>query len=102
LKIANAQRRRMETELWQLQAGWLAESGLERAAQRLAAKSDFAGETWSIPAQLLGGSYAAAVRIRVEAVRDQPKSRLVRVEADYPDRPQDRARESRETMVRLP
>lgn len=102
LKIASSQRQRMETELWQLQAVWLAESGLDRAAERLAAKPDFSGETWSIPAEQLGGSYAAVVRIRVESVRDQPNSRLVRVEADYPDHPQDRARESRETIVHVP
>lgn len=102
LKMASAQRHRMETELWELQAAWLAESGLERAAERLAAKPDFAGETWNIPAEQLGGSYAAVVRIRVESVRDQPKSRLVRVEADYPDHPQDRARESREAILRVP
>lgn len=102
LKMASAQRHRMETELWQLQAAWLAESGLERAAERLAAKPDFTGETWSISAEQLGGSYAAVVRIRVEPVRDQPKSRLVRVEADYPNHPQDRARESRETILRVP
>ncbi len=102
LKIASAQRQRMETELWQLQAAWLAESGLDRAAQRLAAKPEFTGETWSISAERLGGPYAAVVRIRVEPIPGQPKSRRLHVEADYPDRPLDRARESRETLIRLP
>lgn len=102
LRIASAQRRRLETETWQLQAAWLAESGLERAAERLATKPGYTGETWSIAAEELGGSHAAVVRIRVEPVREQPKDRLVRVEADYPDASQDRARESREAVVRLP
>ena len=101
-KMASAQRHPMGNGLWQLQAAWLAESGLERAAERLAAKPDFTGETWNVAPEQLGGSYAAVVRIRVEPVRDQSKSRLVRVEADYPDHPHDRARESRETILRVP
>jgi len=102
LKSANAQRQRLQTELWRVQAAWLAESGLERAAARLATQPDYPGESWSVPAEQLGGPLAAAVRIRVEAAPAKAKDRVVRVEADYPDHPQDRVRESRQTVIRVP
>ena len=102
LRVARMERQRLETEAWQVQAGWLAESGLERAAARLADQPGYTGETWNVPAGLLGGQDAAVVQIRVEAVPGKPKNRLVRVQADYPDHPQERARESKQAVVHLP
>ena len=47
--------RQVQTQAWQTQARWLAESGLERAAARLATDADYAGETWRVPAAAFGG-----------------------------------------------
>ncbi len=87
---------------WSLQAQWLAESGLERAAARLAADAEYSGETWNIPAKDLGGNEAAAVKIEVKPAPGEAKGRLVKVEADFPDDPLDRVQCSREMILELP
>ena len=48
-----------------LQAERLAEAGLSRALARRAADPAYEGETWSVPADALGGRWAAEVRLRV-------------------------------------
>ena len=100
-KIAAARRQVMQTELWRAQATWLAESGLERAAWRLAADADYTGETWTLSADQLSGTDAAVVRIEVEAVPQQPNRRLVRIQVDYPDHPQHRSRQSKQAVVEV-
>jgi Tfp pilus assembly protein PilV len=94
-----AAREELQTQAWQLQAGWLAHSGLQRAVTRLADKPDYVGETWKIAADEIGGSDGAVVRIDVQSLAGDPGRRRVRVVADYPDSPQHRARESREAIV---
>jgi Tfp pilus assembly protein PilV len=108
VKLAAAGRRMVDQQSWQVQAVWLAESGLERAAWRLAADGDYPGETWTLPADQLAVDQsfasvpdAAVVQIRVETIPEQPNRRLVRVQADYPDHPQHRARESAQAVVEL-
>ena len=102
LKIALARRVEVGREERLLQAAWLAESGLDRAASRLGSSADYAGETWSITAEELGGRGSATVAIAVEKVADQPDRRKVRVQADYPADSRLRARQSREIVVTLP
>lgn len=101
-RLAVANRRTMEVEAWQLQARWLVESSLERAAARLAVDSKYAGETWSIAAATFQGRDGAVVRIRVETVPNQPARRLVRAEADFPDDPQLRVRQAKQVVVEIP
>lgn len=101
VKLAAAGRRMVDEQSWQVQAVWLAESGLERAAWRLATDADYTGETWTLSADQLAAADAAVVTIQVETIREQPNGRLVRVQADYPDHPQHRARESKQAVVRL-
>jgi Tfp pilus assembly protein PilV len=92
-------REELQTQSWQLQAGWLACSGLQRAVARLKDRPDYAGETWHVSADEIGGRVGAAVRIDVEPAAGEPGRRLVRVVANYPDSPQHRARESRQAIV---
>jgi Tfp pilus assembly protein PilV len=92
-------RQELQIQEWQLQAGWLAQAGLQRAAARLRERSDYAGETWKVSAEEMGGSDGAVVRIEVDKLAGEPGRRRVRVVADYPDSPQHRARESREAIV---
>jgi len=101
LKVAVAQRGALESHAWQVQAAWLAESALERAAARLAADADYPGENWKLPAEAFGGHHGAAVTIEVLGVSKRPDCRLVRVRADYPDHPQHRSRESKQVLVQL-
>ncbi|HUT93389.1 MAG TPA: hypothetical protein VMY37_28255 [Thermoguttaceae bacterium] len=101
LRLSVAERTRVEVEAWQVQAAWLAESALERAAARLADDPDYEGETWSLSAEDLGTRDGAAVTIRAETIPEQKQRRLIRVEADYPDHPQHRARHSKQIVVEV-
>jgi Tfp pilus assembly protein PilX len=74
LRTGLVQRRRIQMEERRLQALWLAESGLERAAARLADAHDYRGETWEVPAADLGGPWPGTVTIAVETT-DAPPSR---------------------------
>ena len=99
LQTAVAERGAMDTRDALQQAAWLAESGLQRAAARLAADPAYQGETWKIAADELGGGAAAVVRIEVEPVPGDPRRRLVRVQADYPDAPVHRARRTKQATI---
>ena len=87
-------REELQTQSWQLQAGWLARSGFQRAVARLKERPDYAGETWKISADEIGGRDGAVVRSVVQPRADGTGRRRVRVVADYPDSSQHRARES--------
>jgi hypothetical protein len=56
-RIANAQ--------FRIQATRLAEAGIRRAFARRAAEPQFTEETWSVPAESLGGAHAATVQIHI-------------------------------------
>jgi hypothetical protein len=98
-RLALAERRSLENRLWSIQAGWLAESALERAAARLTTTASYRGERWQVAADELDGRHAAVVLITVEPVPGQRDLRLVRAQADYPDHPQQRARQTRQAVV---
>ena len=100
-KVVSAQRRSTQKEAWRVEATWLAESGLERAAWRLTAEPDYTGETWTLAADQLDAAEGAVVEIRVETIPEQPNRRLVHVRADYPDHPQHRSRQSKQVVVEL-
>ena len=101
IKLAATGRRMCRERSWQVQAAWLAESGLERAAWRLADQPDYTGETWSLSADELATTDAAVVTIQVETIPDRPDRRRVRVRADYPNHPQHRARASKQAVVQV-
>jgi len=66
----------------QSQAQWLAEAGLARARAQLAARPDYAGETWQAPMGSAETEFGL-VTIRVEP-EGAGKPRLLVVEAVYP------------------
>jgi Tfp pilus assembly protein PilX len=98
---AVAQRNAAEGHLWTAQAQWIAEAAVERAAARLRADAKYPGETWTITAAEIGGKQDAKARIHVEPLAGRPDSRLVRVEADYPDQPVHRARCTKRITIDL-
>ena len=102
VKIAFASHQAVQTAAWNAETLWLVESGLQKAQAALAADEKYAGETWTISAEQLQGQDPGVVRIRVEPVADQPQSRIVRVEADYPDDPVHRVRSEKEKIISLP
>ncbi|MGO9114171.1 MAG: hypothetical protein ACLP9L_33575 [Thermoguttaceae bacterium] len=101
LKLIAVQRQSVELQSRQIQAGWLAESAVQRACARLSAEGNYHGETWNISAQDIGGRDGATIAIRVDEVAGKPQRRAVHVEADYPDDPFQRARQAREVIVVL-
>ena len=90
-RLVKAQERRM-------QAAWLAESALQRAVARLAADSEYQGETWTIRGDELQGSQDAVVLITIEPTDGPAPGRLIQVRADYPPDGEERSRESRQTI----
>ncbi len=98
---AVAERRAGDVQLWTAQAQWIAEAAVERAAARLAADAKYPGETWAIAAAEIGGRQGGRAKIRIEPVAGRPDSRLLRVEADYPDDPVHRARWTKQITIDL-
>jgi hypothetical protein len=99
VKQVGAERKELELNQWSLQAAWLAEAGVERAAAKLAADPKYLGETWTISAAELAGDEGGVVRIRVETVVGKPERRTVHIEADYPDAPERRCRQVKQVTV---
>lgn len=90
-----ARQRQMRSIHHRCQATWLVEAGLDRGIARLQADSEYGGEDWFIPADQLGGTYAARVAISVtselptqreENPQDHDDLRVYRLRAqvDYP------------------
>jgi len=102
VKTAVVGYRAARAEAWQIQAVWLAESGLQRAAWQLSNNADYVGETWTLSTQQLDGTHGGSVRIEVESPGGQPGRRLVRARAEYPDDPQHRVRYTKEIWVEVP
>jgi type II secretory pathway component PulK len=96
LRAGAAHREEMRTGERRLQAEWLAEAGLQRAAARLAADAGYAGETWDIPARELDSADDATVAITVERPAGDARRRTIRARADYPRDPPRRARATRQ------
>ncbi len=102
LKLISVERQSIELQTRQIQAEWLAESAVQRAAARLSTDADYQGETWNITAEEIGGRDGATIAIHVDKVPGNADRRSVRVEADYPVDPYQRARQGRETIVQIP
>jgi hypothetical protein len=100
-KLFLVQRKTIELTARQVQASWLAESGTQRAAARLAADANYRGETWNVSAEELGGRSGGVVTIHVEKSPDKADRRTVHIDADFPSDPQQRARVSREVSLRI-
>jgi hypothetical protein len=84
LKLANTGRRQVRRDQLQLQANWLAEAGLERAASRLDTEAGYQGEIWKIAADDLDGQHAGEVLIKMSPEGNVEGARVVIVEARYP------------------
>jgi type II secretory pathway component PulK len=101
IKTAVTERTVVRNQQWALQARELAMCGIERAAAQLAADSDYAGETWHVPAASLDDRHAAEVVIEVVSDEAQPRRRSVRIEAHYPESEIHRASETLKTSIDL-
>lgn len=101
VRTALVQVERLTHDEHQLQAEWLAQSGLALAAQRLRADPEYVGETWLPPA--VGGTGAlgrVVIEIRSKDVEEATAMAMIHVTADVPDDPVERVRVER--VSRLP
>ncbi len=89
-------------EQHQIQALWLAESAVHRAATRLAGSSEYEGETWKLERQAFGDRWSGSAVIHVEQVEADERVRRIVVEARYPDDAKRRVVQRREVLVKLP
>jgi type II secretory pathway component PulK len=82
--IAGREKALLRQDFLRIQAEWLVESGVEKAAAQLAENSDFLGERWSIDAELLNGFDTAIIEIRIEKPADRLSRRIATVRAIFP------------------
>jgi type II secretory pathway component PulK len=83
-----------------VQAFWLAESAIDRAASQLASSPDYEGETWQIDRDSLGGRWSGSVLIRVEKTGTDEQARKVIVQSRYPEDAARRVTERIEVVVK--
>ena len=83
-KATLLQHRQVQVGDYQQQSFWLAESGVQRALYQLRASADYAGETWDVPAEVLGSDAAGVVVIQVQPTSEPQAGWDVRVESRYP------------------
>jgi len=85
----------------EVQAQWLADAAVERAAVRLAANSSYAGETWNVdlPASSSGAESHGVVEIKIERGDGEKRAQII-VHANYPD--DSRRRVAAERTVSIP
>lgn len=74
------------------QAEWLAQAGVERAAQALRSNPSYSGETWKISNKFLAGGSTGRVTIAVAAIEGQPRTKRITAIADFPVEEKRRAR----------
>lgn len=94
-------RRQSLRDQHRVQAFWLAESAIDRAAAQLASSPDYAGETWQIAPGSLGGRWSGSVVIRVEKTANDGQTRRVIVESRYPQDTVRRVTERIEVDIQL-
>lgn len=83
LKMASIERRQIRIESHALQAEWLAESALDRAAAKLSREAAYTGETWTVTEKEWGGSQAGLAVIRVVPGTDS-EQKVIEVVAHFP------------------
>jgi len=81
------------------QAFWIAESAVQRAVHALTRSADYKGETWRVPAEVLGSGRAGVATIKIEPAAGASVRRRIAVQAYYPDDPVQRTLYERELIV---
>lgn len=84
-----------------VQAMWLVQSGMERAAARLAHDPRYTGEQWDLTADALNGPWPGTVVIHVEAVPPDADARRLDVTAMYPATMKSRVTRHRQCICRV-
>lgn len=99
LSLVQKQRRQIAFEQAQVQAEWLAESGIDRAVFRLRGDHAYEGETWMPGSSDLAGEESAEVMIEIQKSTDRPSAYAILVKAVYGSGPGQSVTRTRQTTV---
>jgi type II secretory pathway pseudopilin PulG len=83
-KATLLQHRQADLASCEQQSFWLAESAVQRAIHNVHISPDYAGETWDVPAEMLGSNSAGVVIIQVTKTSEPQAGWQVHVESHYP------------------
>jgi len=96
------QRSLVRSDLQRVQADWLVHSAAARAASQLQVSTEYSGEQWSIPAEVLNQHDAALANIQVATDPESETRRLVTITVNYPPEGAHRVRSTRVVPVTVP
>lgn len=104
VKTVGLQRDVVRADAVRVQAEWLLQSSVNRAAARLQEKQDYSGEIWSPSPEELGQTENARIEIKVAADSKEPQRRRVSIRVEYPATAdhEHKARLSREVLIDVP
>jgi hypothetical protein len=102
MKLLAVEQRQVRGQQNVVQAEYLAEAGLSRAAARLAADPAYTGEIWQPSAAALGAKLPAKITISVAVAPDGAAARTVSVAAQFPESGPHRVLRSRTQTIHLP
>jgi len=102
LSLVQKHRRLISVQQAEVQAEWLAESGIDRAVFRLRSDRAYQGEKWVIGATELAGESPAEVVIDIQKQTDRGNGYIVQVKAVYRSDSGPMVRRTRQTTIELP
>jgi len=100
-QAAVARLRVQKTRHDHVQATWLAEAGLRRAAAQIQIDDAYLGETWNVSAERLQRKAGAVVTITAEPLAGRPHMRRVTATAQLPPGEAPRARHTKSLDIPL-
>lgn len=102
LKLVTMHHTQSRFEQQRVQADWLAEAGLERAADNLSRDAGYSGENWQISAEEIGGTNTGSVEIAIKPSPGNRDERIASVVATFPADTTRYAKRSKTAVVRVP
>ncbi len=96
LKQSSVELKQLKKEQQYLQAIWLADAAAQRAVENLSSQENYAGETWVLPPEEIGGRFPGEVIIEIMRDKQNDKSITIRTQASYPAKVAERVRIVRE------
>tara|TARA_R110002095_G_scaffold191683_2_gene169323 strand:- start:2613 stop:3074 length:462 start_codon:yes stop_codon:yes gene_type:complete len=101
LKQSSIEIKQLKKEQQYLQASWLADAAAQRAVGKLSHQENYAGETWVLPPEEIGGRFPGEVIIEIMRDKQNDKSITIRTQASYPAKVTERVRIVREWPFKL-
>jgi hypothetical protein len=102
MKLLAVEQRQVRGQQNVVQAEYLADSGLSRAAASLAADPAYTGEIWQPSVEALGAKLRAKITISVAVAPDGAAARTISVAAQFPESGRHRVLRSRTQTIHLP